>query len=212
MPITAAKRQRPRAFGRGLLPWTQERASSVAEFLADRLHLDAVGEKGVDARRIEVLAALALQEVDAFVERPRVLVGTLADQSVEDVGEGIPEVYSGSHILDARTQEGEATGATRHETRRHLGRLDVSMLAGDEGVTLAAGARINTAGRAVAVAKARAGRTATTAVQEGVQMHGGMGMTDQFDIGFFMKRARVCEELFGDANFHADQLARAKSY
>ena len=41
---------------------------------------------------------------------------------------------------------------------------------------------------------------------------GGMGMTDQFDIGFFMKRARVCEELFGDANFHADQLARMKSY
>jgi len=68
------------------------------------------------------------------------------------------------------------------------------------------------ASAAVAVAKARAGATATRAVQEGVQMHGGMGMTDQFDIGFFMKRARVCQELFGDANYHADQLARMKSY
>jgi alkylation response protein AidB-like acyl-CoA dehydrogenase len=68
------------------------------------------------------------------------------------------------------------------------------------------------AGASVAVAKARAGSTATRAVQEGVQMHGGMGMTDQFDIGFFMKRARVCQELFGDSNFHADQLARMKSY
>jgi alkylation response protein AidB-like acyl-CoA dehydrogenase len=68
------------------------------------------------------------------------------------------------------------------------------------------------AGAAVAVAKARAGSTATRAVQEGVQMHGGMGMTDQFDVGFFMKRARVCEELFGDANFHADQLAQARGY
>jgi alkylation response protein AidB-like acyl-CoA dehydrogenase len=65
---------------------------------------------------------------------------------------------------------------------------------------------------AVAVAKARAGSTATLAVQEAVQMHGGMGMTDQFDIGFFMKRARVCQELFGDSNFHADQLARLKNY
>src|SRR6201992_101312 len=65
---------------------------------------------------------------------------------------------------------------------------------------------------AVAVAKARAGATATLAVQEGVQMHGGMGMTDQCDIGFFMKRARVCQELFGDSNFHADQLARMKGY
>jgi alkylation response protein AidB-like acyl-CoA dehydrogenase len=68
------------------------------------------------------------------------------------------------------------------------------------------------AGAAVAVAKAKAGSTATLAVQEGVQMHGGMGMTDQFDIGFFMKRARVCQELFGDSNFHADQLARLKNY
>jgi alkylation response protein AidB-like acyl-CoA dehydrogenase len=68
------------------------------------------------------------------------------------------------------------------------------------------------ASSAVAVAKARAGATATRAVQEGVQMHGGMGMTDQFDIGFFMKRARVCEELFGDANYHTDQLARLRSY
>ena len=68
------------------------------------------------------------------------------------------------------------------------------------------------AGAAVAVAKARAGSTASLAVQEGVQMHGGMGMTDQFDIGFFMKRARVCQELFGDSNFHADQLARMKNY
>jgi alkylation response protein AidB-like acyl-CoA dehydrogenase len=68
------------------------------------------------------------------------------------------------------------------------------------------------AGAAVAVAKARAGSTATLAVQEGVQMHGGMGMTDQFDIGFFMKRARVCQELFGDSHYHAEQLARLKGY
>jgi alkylation response protein AidB-like acyl-CoA dehydrogenase len=68
------------------------------------------------------------------------------------------------------------------------------------------------AAAAVGVAKARAGSTATLAVQEGVQMHGGMGMTDQFDIGFFMKRARVCQELFGDSNFQADQLARMKGY
>jgi alkylation response protein AidB-like acyl-CoA dehydrogenase len=73
-------------------------------------------------------------------------------------------------------------------------------------------ANFDQAGAAVSVAKARAGTTATLAVQEGVQMHGGMGMTDQFDIGFFMKRARVCQELFGDSNFHADQLARMKSY
>ena len=65
---------------------------------------------------------------------------------------------------------------------------------------------------AVAVAKARAGRTATLAVQEFVQMHGGMGMTDEFDAGFYMKRARVLQELYGDANFHLDQLALRRGY
>lgn len=69
-----------------------------------------------------------------------------------------------------------------------------------------------TAGEAVAVAKARAGTSATLAVQEGVQMHGGMGMTDEFDIGFFMKRARVLQEYLGDAGFHADRLASMRGY
>ncbi|MGT2490079.1 acyl-CoA dehydrogenase family protein [Cupriavidus basilensis] len=39
----------------------------------------------------------------------------------------------------------------------------------------------------VSAAKARAGNTATLAVQEGVQMHGGIGMTDEFEIGFYME-------------------------
>ena len=68
------------------------------------------------------------------------------------------------------------------------------------------------AANAVAVAKARACRSANTAVQEAVQMHGGMGMTDDFEIGFFMKRARVLQELWGDANFHHDALALRRGY
>jgi acyl-CoA dehydrogenase len=70
----------------------------------------------------------------------------------------------------------------------------------------------DTAGPIVSVAKAKAGTTGTLAVQEGVQMHGGIGMTDEFDVGLFMKRVRVCQELFGDSNFHADRLARLNKY
>jgi alkylation response protein AidB-like acyl-CoA dehydrogenase len=68
------------------------------------------------------------------------------------------------------------------------------------------------AGAIVSVAKARAGLSAVLAVNEAVQMHGGIGMTDEFDIGLFMKRVRVCQELFGDSNFHADRLARMNRY
>ncbi|HEX7156689.1 MAG TPA: acyl-CoA dehydrogenase, partial [Burkholderiaceae bacterium] len=61
-------------------------------------------------------------------------------------------------------------------------------------------------------AKARACATANLAVQEGVQMHGGMGMTDEMDVGLFMKRARVLQELFGDFGFHADRVATLGGY
>jgi alkylation response protein AidB-like acyl-CoA dehydrogenase len=65
---------------------------------------------------------------------------------------------------------------------------------------------------AVSVAKAMTAMATTLSVQEGVQMHGGIGMTDAYDIGFYMKRARVLAEMFGDANFHADKVARAAGY
>jgi len=64
----------------------------------------------------------------------------------------------------------------------------------------------------VAIAKAKCGQAATLAVQEGVQMHGGMGMTDQLDFGLFMKRARVLQELYGDAGWQMDRLARMRGY
>ena len=68
------------------------------------------------------------------------------------------------------------------------------------------------ADEAVSVAKAMTAMATTLSVQEGVQMHGGIGMTDEYDIGFYMKRGRVLAEMFGDANFHADRLARAAGY
>jgi alkylation response protein AidB-like acyl-CoA dehydrogenase len=43
-------------------------------------------------------------------------------------------------------------------------------------------------------------------------MHGGIGMTDEFDIGLFLKRARVDSVLFGDAAFHADRVATMLGY
>ena len=68
------------------------------------------------------------------------------------------------------------------------------------------------AGLAVSLAKARAAQTVDLAVREGVQMHGGIGMTDAYDIGFFMKRARVGSEWLGDYGYHAAQVAAARGF
>lgn len=65
---------------------------------------------------------------------------------------------------------------------------------------------------AVSLAKARATATATLAVQEGVQMHGGIGVTDDYDMGFYMKRARVSAEWLGDYGYHAQVIARAGGF
>ena len=65
---------------------------------------------------------------------------------------------------------------------------------------------------AVAVAKAKTGKAVRLSVQEGVQMHGGIGMTDEYDIGLYMKRDRALEEFFGDARYHAERVARMSGY
>ena len=65
---------------------------------------------------------------------------------------------------------------------------------------------------AAMVAKAQAGLAATLTVQEGVQMHGGIGMTDEHDIGLYMKRARVLATLYGHADELADCLAIEAKY
>jgi len=65
---------------------------------------------------------------------------------------------------------------------------------------------------AVSLAKARAAQTAKLAVSEAVQMHGGIGMTDAYDIGFFMKRARVGAEWLGDYGYHAAVIAAARGF
>jgi alkylation response protein AidB-like acyl-CoA dehydrogenase len=125
------------------------------------------------------------------------------------------EVFSRTvSYLRERKQFGKAIGefqALQHRAARLYIDIEITRAAVLKALQTLDG-NFENAAAAVAVAKARAGTTATLAVQEGVQMHGGMGMTDQFDIGFFMKRARVCQELFGDSNFHADALAQMKSY
>lgn len=57
------------------------------------------------------------------------------------------------------------------------------------------------------LAKARLSETARLVTNECLQMHGGMGMTDQFNIGLYMKRARVAAATFGNADYHRDRYA-----
>ena len=62
------------------------------------------------------------------------------------------------------------------------------------------------------LAKAKLGMVLKLVSNESVQMHGGIGVTDDADIGFFLKRARVVQRILGDSNYHLDRLAKINNY
>lgn len=62
------------------------------------------------------------------------------------------------------------------------------------------------------LAKAKLNETYHLVTNEGVQMHGGIGVTDDLDIGFFLKRARVLEQALGNTGFHRDRYATLSGY
>ena len=62
------------------------------------------------------------------------------------------------------------------------------------------------------LAKAKVGETYGLVSREGIQMHGGIGMTDEFEIGFFIKRAAVAEQTFGDVNYHRNRYGELEGY
>ncbi|MEE9606635.1 MAG: acyl-CoA dehydrogenase [Myxococcota bacterium] len=68
------------------------------------------------------------------------------------------------------------------------------------------------AARLVCLAKARCSDAAIQVANEAIQMHGGIGMSDEHDIGFYLKRARVAELSFGDAAWHRQRWARLGGY
>ena len=63
------------------------------------------------------------------------------------------------------------------------------------------------AGREVHAAKAFIGEQARGLLQEAVQLHGGIGVTDEYALSHYLRRVRVDEQLFGSADQHLQQFA-----
>jgi alkylation response protein AidB-like acyl-CoA dehydrogenase len=66
--------------------------------------------------------------------------------------------------------------------------------------------------RAATVAKVEANRVLHTMSREGIQLHGGIGMTDEYDVGFYLKRARVLESAWGSTGFLKNRFATLAGY
>ena len=182
-------------------------------------HAERLADSSIAARMefdgVEVDADAVIGEVDAGRDPlGRLLRAGRTGASAELLGVGGGAMDMTVSYLKERKQFGQLIGsfqALQHRAAHLYSEMEVARAAVLKAQQLL-DAGSDDADAAVSVAKAMTSLATTLSVQEGVQMHGGIGMTDEYDIGFYMKRGRVLAEMFGDANFHADALARAAGY
>jgi len=116
--------------------------------------------------------------------------------------------------LKDRKQFGVAIGsfqALKHRAAQMFCEVEITRSAVLAAVS-ALDSNANDAAVVVSLAKAKANETFFLCGNEGVQMHGGIGMTDEHEIGFFMKRSRVAQASFGNTAFCRDRYATLMAY
>lgn len=190
-------------------------AANSAGLIVDRTSMaDSRNWAKLTFENVEVGAENLLgEEGSAFVALDNALDRSRVVVAAELLGVAQEAFDRTVEYLRERKQFGVPIGSfqgLQHRAAHLFGELAVArsavlkaMVSADEGKNIAVLA---------SVAKAKAAQTAELATNEAVQMHGGIGMTDEFEIGFFIKRARVLQQLFGDFNFHADRFATLNGY
>jgi alkylation response protein AidB-like acyl-CoA dehydrogenase len=175
-------------------------SSKAARLTFDKVELDSdavIGE--VDGGSAPLSRALNAGRAGAAAE----LVGVAAGASAMTFD-----------YLRTRKQFGKAIGefqALQHRAAHLYGEIEIARAA----ALKAAQALDSGHERAelwTSVAKAKAADVAALAAREGVQMHGGIGMTDEHDIGLYLKREAVLGQLFGDVYYHRNRVAELSGY
>ncbi len=175
-------------------------SSKAARLRFDQVALDGdavIGE--VDGGWAPLSRALGAGRAGAAAE----LVGVAAGASAMTLD-----------YLKQRKQFGKPIGefqALQHRAAHLYGEIEIARAAALKAAELL-DAGDGRAELMVSVAKAKAAAVAALAAQEGVQMHGGIGMTDEHDIGLYMKRQAVLRQMFGDERFHRARVAELSGY
>jgi len=200
-------------------------ASGITVFLVPASARGIVSERQrrVDSLNVAQLTFedVALGDGDALgtVGEGHGLLGRVVDEAtVALAGEmlgGMTEAFERTMVyLRERRQFGVAIGsfqALKHRAARLFIEIELSRSA-----VMAAARAIDAqsadAAQLVSLAKARLSDAYCLVANEAVQLHGGIGMTDEHDIGFFLKRARASEMTYGDAAYHRDRFAALGGY
>lgn len=164
---------------------------------------------------VKVGPEAVLGQVDAGADLlDRVLDRARAGLAAEMLGSASEAFERTIQYLKDRKQFGVAIGtfqALKHRAAQMFCEIEVTRSA-VMAATAALDANANDAALLTSLAKAKACDTLYLCGNEAVQMHGGIGMTDEHEIGFFLKRARVAQTTLGDAAFHRDRYAALIGY
>lgn len=177
--------------------------------------VDSAMASHVTFDNVELSGDAVIGEVDGGRELlNKVLMAGRAGSAAEQIGVASGAFDITTEYLKTRKQFGKLIGefqALQHRAAHLYSELEIAKAVAikaqqllDEGS--------DKADLMVSVAKAKAGKVAGLAVREGVQMHGGVGMTDEFDIGLYMKRDRALSEFMGDQYYHAERVAKLSGY
>jgi alkylation response protein AidB-like acyl-CoA dehydrogenase len=176
---------------------------------------DSRGAAVVTFDKVEVGADAVLGEADkgaALLEK--VLDRARAGLSAEMLGSAVQAFETTLDYLKTRVQFGQVIGsfqALQHRAAKMFTDLELARSC----VEAALAAIDNDSPdvpELVSLAKAKVGDTLHLVSNEMVQMHGGIGMTDAHDAGFYLKRARAAEAAYGGQAYHRDRYARINGY
>jgi alkylation response protein AidB-like acyl-CoA dehydrogenase len=145
---------------------------------------------------------------------PALLDRAYASLAAEMLGSAAQAFETTLDYLKTRTQFGQLIGgfqALQHRAAQMFVELELARSC-VEAALAAADAGAADLPALASLAKARANDAFHRVSNEMVQMHGGIGMTDEHDAGFYLKRARTAEALFGASAFHRDRYARLMGF
>ena len=177
--------------------------------------VDSRNAARIDLDNVEVSGDALLGTLDGGMEvLNSVMAAGRGIAAAELLGAGAQAFEDTVAYIKERKQFGSIIGefqALQHRSSHLYSELEIARSA-VIGALTALDAGDENAEQYCAMAKAKLGSVAKLASQEGVQMHGGVGMTDEYNIGLFMKRIRVLQELMGDAHYHMNEFAQANAY
>ncbi len=170
--------------------------------MADSRSHAQVTFKGAAAEKIDGVT------VQAIVDRATAAV------CAEMLGLAVQAFETTNDYLKTRVQFGQQLStfqALQHRMAKLFTEIEL-MRSAVEAALEAIDAGRSDVDQAVTLAKAVASDTLKLVSREMIQLHGGIGMTDDYDAGFYIKRAAVLEAMWGNAAYHRERFARLNGY